>query len=64
VNSAGSLPKIVILLDHILDNTTGLEVLKAAKEIQLKFDLDLTWVLLSSTEDKNTITKYQEEGVE
>jgi len=47
---------IVVLLDHVLDNTTGLEVLKAAKETLVKFDLDVTWVLLSSTEDKNTIS--------
>jgi len=55
---------IVVLLDHVLDNTTGLEVLKAAKETLVKFDLDVTWVLLSSTEDRNTISNYEEEGVE
>jgi len=64
MNPEGNLHRIIIFLDHVLDNTSGIEILKAAKEIKLKFDLDMTWVLLSSTEDKNTITKYEEEGVE
>jgi len=34
--------EIVILLDNILDNSTGMEILIVAKEIQFKFDLKIT----------------------
>jgi len=56
MNSSTHRPKIVILIDHVLDNTTGVEVLIAIKKMQLKFDLDINWVLLSSTEDKKTLS--------
>ena len=46
---------MLVLLDHVLDGQTGLEVLINAKKIQLKFDIKIIWVLLSSTEDENTI---------
>ena len=54
----GNKHKIVILLDHILDGSQGIEVLKKANSVRDKFNLDIIWVLLSSTEDNETIEKY------
>eukprot|EP00801_Mesodinium_rubrum_P000795 Mrub_00795.p1 GENE.Mrub_00795~~Mrub_00795.p1 ORF type:complete len:855 (+),score=154.56 Mrub_00795:56-2566(+) len=56
-------PQFVILLDHQLDCVTGLEVLHQVKELQRKFNLSILWVLLSSTEDQNTVSRYEEKGV-
>ena len=50
-----SKPKVVILLDNVLDDTTGLELYNNLKHTQIKFNLDILWILVSSTEDKNTI---------
>ena len=36
---------------------------KEAKVVQDRFNLDIIWVLVSSTEDDATINKYQIEGV-
>jgi len=49
------MPKIVILLDHILDGFKGIDVYKKTKITQDRFNLDIIWVLVSSTEDKETI---------
>jgi len=57
MKSLSQFPKIIIFLDHILDNSSGIEVLIAVKETQSKFDIDINWVLLSSTEDINTIAQ-------
>ena len=48
-------PTIVVLLDHVLDNQTGLQVLKEVELHQCKFNVDIKWVLLSSTEDEKTM---------
>jgi len=48
---------MVILLDHQLDCATGIDVLKKVKEMHHNFSLDITWVLVSSTEDNHTIKK-------
>lgn len=48
-------PKIVILLDNVLDGVIGLDLYNNLKMTQIKFNLDIEWMLLSSTEDKNTI---------
>ena len=56
-------PTIVVLLDHILDGLKGIDVLRKAKVIQDRFNLDIIWVLVSSTEDVETIHKYKIEGV-
>ena len=52
-----------MLLDHVLDGQTGLDVLIDAKKLQLKFNMNINWVLLSSTEDENTINLYKEQSV-
>ena len=36
---------------------------REAKIIQDRFNLDVIWVLVSSTEDEETINKYKTEGV-
>ena len=54
----------VILLDHILDRKLGYDVLTEVSEIQYKFSLNIIWVLLSSTEDRNTLKFYEDKGVE
>ena len=48
-------PKIVVLLDNVLDGTTGFELYNNLKMTQYQFDFNIEWILLSSTEDKNTI---------
>ena len=47
--------RIVVLLDHILDGITGLEVYRESKVIQNRFSLKILWILVSSTEDNETI---------
>ena len=46
-------PKIVILLDNILDGSTGLHLYNNVKSTQYKFNMNIEWILLTSTEDKN-----------
>lgn len=53
-------PRIVVLLDHQLDCITGLDVLEKVKNMQCKFKIEILWILVSSTEDKNTIARYEE----
>jgi len=48
-------PTIIVLLDHVLDCTTGLEVFIKAKITQLKFSIEMIWVLLSGIEDQDII---------
>ena len=55
--------KVVCLLDHLLDGSTGLELHRNANELLKKFNVDITWVLVSSTEDIDTIRDYQNEGI-
>jgi len=50
-------PTFIVLLDHVLDCSTGLELLINAKETQRKFSLNIVWVLLSSNEDKNIMNE-------
>ena len=35
-----------------------------SKKIQNRFNLDIIWVLVSSTEDEETISVYKKEGVD
>lgn len=56
-------PKIIILLDNVLDDTTGLELYNNLKFTQIKFNLDVDWILLSSTEDKNTISNQRNANI-
>lgn len=56
-------PKIIILLDNVLDDTTGLELYNNLKFTQIKFNLDVDWILLSSTEDKNTISNQRKANI-
>ena len=52
------------LLDHLLDGFTGFDVYKKAKITQQRFNIDIIWVLVSSTEDYDTIQKYVNEGIQ
>ena len=53
-----------MLLDHVLDAQSGLQVMRDAQAHTTRFGLAVTWVLLSSTEDQYTINKYYQEGIE
>jgi len=53
----------VILLDHVLDGQIGLDVINEVKDVQFKFGIDITWVLVSSTEDSITIENYKSAGL-
>eukprot|EP00801_Mesodinium_rubrum_P007802 Mrub_07815.p1 GENE.Mrub_07815~~Mrub_07815.p1 ORF type:complete len:273 (-),score=70.36 Mrub_07815:68-886(-) len=55
--------KAVVLLDHVLDGQSGLQVIRAAREHTARFGLPVVWVLVSSTEDADTADRYKEEGV-
>ena len=57
-------PTVIIMLDHILDGQTGLQVKEEVNIHQKRFNLDLFQVLVSSTEDLNTINNYQNASVE
>ena len=46
-----------------MDGVKGIDVLRKAKVIQSRFNLDIIWVLVSSTEDEATVNKYKKEGV-
>lgn len=59
-----TLPKIVILLDNILDGETGLNLYRNIQSTQDRFGLCIKWVVVSSTEDEFTIGKYKNEGIE
>jgi len=54
-NSSNERKTIVILLDHVLDCTLGIDILTNLKGYESKFDLKIIWVLVSSTEDKDTV---------
>ena len=62
--SEGQQDQVVCLLDHLLDGFTGLELLMKAKQTQRKFNLDIIWILVSSTEDEDTIQNYKSEGIQ
>ena len=55
---------VVILLDHVLDCTQGISVLLNLRDFANKFDIEMIWVLVSSTEDRDTVNSYTELGVE
>eukprot|EP00801_Mesodinium_rubrum_P006885 Mrub_06893.p1 GENE.Mrub_06893~~Mrub_06893.p1 ORF type:complete len:300 (+),score=50.85 Mrub_06893:77-901(+) len=55
---------VVVLLDHVLDGQSGLQVLKEARVHQRRFGLEVVWVLVSSSEDEYTLDMYKAEGVE
>ena len=57
-------PKVIVLLDHILDGQTGLELLECVKKYEHRLNLEINWVLVSSTEDESTISKYKKAGVQ
>jgi len=63
MRSSQECPTFVILLDHVLDCFTGMKLIINAKEYQRRFSLNIQWVLLSSTEDKEIMDQYNEEGV-
>lgn len=54
----------VLLLDHVLDRKTGLDLYNNVKDTQIKFNIKIVWVLLSSTEDLAIIDKYKNVGFE
>mmetsp|Transcript_28107 Transcript_28107/g.23595 ORF Transcript_28107/g.23595 Transcript_28107/m.23595 type:complete len:140 (+) Transcript_28107:147-566(+) len=54
---------IIILLDHVLDCTLGYNVKENLKNFEYRFELKIIWILVSSTEDKDTVQKYIEMGV-
>eukprot|EP00801_Mesodinium_rubrum_P007290 Mrub_07301.p1 GENE.Mrub_07301~~Mrub_07301.p1 ORF type:complete len:282 (-),score=67.65 Mrub_07301:88-876(-) len=54
---------VVVLLDHVLDGQSGLQVYQAAQEHQARFNLSVVWVLVSSTEDVDTINMYKQYGI-
>eukprot|EP00801_Mesodinium_rubrum_P005991 Mrub_05996.p4 GENE.Mrub_05996~~Mrub_05996.p4 ORF type:complete len:123 (-),score=54.22 Mrub_05996:82-450(-) len=56
-------PRVVVLLDNVLDGCTGAEVYRQARDTQGRFNLDVVWVLVSSTEDAETIYRYRGLGV-
>lgn len=53
----GDKPKIVILLDHVLDGLYGIDLLQSINKKQEIMNLDILWVIVSSTEDIDTIAK-------
>jgi len=57
-------PQMVVLLDHVLDGDIGIDVYRSLKITQTRFNLSIVWVLLSSTEDYETIENYKRNGIE
>mmetsp|Transcript_62299 Transcript_62299/g.52820 ORF Transcript_62299/g.52820 Transcript_62299/m.52820 type:complete len:89 (+) Transcript_62299:478-744(+) len=55
---------IVILLDHILDTITGIDVMEDLRKQLLSLKIKVVWVLVSSTEDTDTLQQYIYMGVE
>eukprot|EP00801_Mesodinium_rubrum_P008835 Mrub_08864.p1 GENE.Mrub_08864~~Mrub_08864.p1 ORF type:complete len:255 (-),score=71.79 Mrub_08864:31-771(-) len=62
-DAGSAAPQVVVLLDHVLDGASGLDVYAAAAELQRRFQLHVFWVLLSSSEDEVTTDKYRDLGV-
>eukprot|EP00801_Mesodinium_rubrum_P003485 Mrub_03485.p1 GENE.Mrub_03485~~Mrub_03485.p1 ORF type:complete len:473 (+),score=37.23 Mrub_03485:37-1419(+) len=59
-------PHIVLLSDHMLENEFGYEAINACKEMneQLSLNLAITYILVSSSEERDVLAKYEELGVE
>jgi len=49
--------KIIIFVDHMLDDEYGYEVISNCLNLYENWKLNITYVLLSSTEDEETIEK-------
>eukprot|EP00801_Mesodinium_rubrum_P005954 Mrub_05959.p1 GENE.Mrub_05959~~Mrub_05959.p1 ORF type:complete len:318 (+),score=48.39 Mrub_05959:109-954(+) len=56
-------PKVVVLLDNVLDRTTGLELYQNMQTTQQRFNLDIEWIVVTSTEDQLTYTSYMDVGI-
>ena len=56
--------QVVVLLDHVLDGTSGLQVVADSRPHLRRLGLGVKWLLLSSTEDQDTVAQYLQAGIE
>ena len=52
-------PKVLGVMDHMVDREWGQEIMELAQELNSILKLDITFVLLSSTDDKQTLSKQE-----